>query len=215
MKKLICLLVLLVPGIASAQYRGGGPNGPPPQYSGDPYAFHNGLTFEGNIGLGGMWSRDTTGNTSDTQPSLGLDLGIGGFLTPQVALSLRMASVNYSQDINDAFGPIGTDTISAIFVGPSLQYWATPQFFLGGGIGYAIAHESVTFDDGSTIDSTNDPTGIALDLRAGFEIWRQFRNSLNISVEYTPGFFKQDRGNGVSDSIQLNGFQVAFGYQFL
>ncbi len=216
MKKLICLLVLLVPGIASAQYRrGGGYAGGGGEYAEGPWAFHNGLTFEGNIGLGGMWSRDTTGNTSDTRPSLGLDAGIGGFITPQLALTLRFASVNYTQDINDSIGPIGTDTIEAIFLGPSLQYWATPQFFVGGGIGYAIAHEQVSFDNGSTLSSQNDPTGLALDLRAGFMIWRQFRNSLNLSFEYTPGFYKQDRGNGTSESIQLNGFQVSFGYQFL
>ena len=207
MKKLICLAVLLVPAIAAAQ------PGPPPGYAGPEgaWAFHNGLTFEGNIGLGGMWARDTTGNTSNTQASIGLDGGIGAFLTPQIALTLRMASVNYSQDI----GVDATATLSAIFLGPSLQYWATPQFFIGGGIGYAIAHESVSYSNGATADSTNDPTGVAIDLRAGFEFWHQMRNSMNVSVEYTPGFYKQDLGNGTTESLQLNGFQVSFGYQFL
>lgn len=210
MKKLLILLVLIVPSIASAQYRRG-----PGYYGGggeyNPWAFHNGLTFEGNIGLGGMWSRDTSGNTSDTYASLGLDGGIGGFLTPQVALTLRMATVNYSVDNYQG----GSDTLSSIFLGPSVQYWATPQFWLGGGIGYAIAHVSSTDYYGTQYDSVDDPTGVALDLRAGFEFWRSFRNSLNVSVEYTPGFYKTDLGNGQTLHEQLNGFQISFGYQFL
>lgn len=213
MKKLLCLAVLLAPSIAAAQpgYRGGG--GYYAAQEGSPWAFHNGLTFEGNLGLGGMWSRDTSGNTSDTYASLGADIGIGGFLTPQLALTLRMASVNYSVDVNDGNG--GTITESAIFVGPSLQYWVNPQFWVGGGIGYAFDHLSYSDAFGNSANSNNDPSGVALDLRAGFEFWRSFRNSLNVSVEYTPGFYKQDLGNGASASAQLNGFQVAFGYQFL
>ena len=203
MKKLLILLVILVPSIASAQYRGGGG-----EYN--PWSGHNGLTFEGNIGLGAEIFRTSANGVdySDNQAAIGLDGGVGGFLTPQLALTARLASVSFSEDQHDGQG--GSVTYSSLFIGPSLQYWATPQFWLGGGVGYAIAHQSYSNDNGVTGDSRNDPTGFALDLRAGFTFWKQFRNSMNVSVEYTPGFYKD---SGVN--YQLNGFQVAFGYQFL
>ncbi len=215
MKKLLTLLVIAMPSIAAAQ-PGGMYSQPEP-----PMAFHNGLTFEANLGFGAMWSRverSSSGGTSvdesDSYASLGANLGIGGFIAPNLAITARMATVNYTQDVNDGAG--GTDTLSAIFFGPSVQYWINPNLWIGGGIGYAIAHRSYQNDFGETGDSTNDPTGLALDLRVGYTFWKQARNSLNVSFEYTPGFYGEDDYGALGRvSYQLNGMAVLFGYQYL
>ena len=215
MKRLVLLACVLAPSIAAAQPAGYYNQ---PQ---DPWMFHNGLTFEGNLGFGTMVARvDKTGgvggdaSSSDSRAALGANLGIGGFITPQIALSLRIASVSYSYDANDGYNGVYTD--EAIFAGPSIQYWINDKLWIGGGIGYAIEHVSYSADDGTTGDSTNDPTGVALDLRGGFTFWKSMRNSLNVSVEYTPGFYgEEDRGALGKFSYQLNGFAVLFGYQYL
>ncbi|MCX5742342.1 MAG: hypothetical protein NT062_07585 [Proteobacteria bacterium] len=159
-------------------------------------------------GLGG----DST--SSDSRAALGGNIGIGGFVSPNLAITLRIASVNYTYDANDGQG--GRYTDSAIFAGPSVQYWVNQNLWVGGGIGYAIAHTSYTNDFGDTGDSINDPTGVSLDLRAGYTFWKQFRNSLNVSAEYTPGFYGEDDLGALGKvSYQLNGFAVLFGYQYL
>ena len=146
--------------------------------------------------------------------AIGVAGGIGGFINPQIAISLRLASVNYSTDAFDGLG--GTYTRSALFIGPAIQYWVNPNFWLGGGIGYSIDHLSYQNDFGDVGDSVNDPTGIGLSLRAGYTFWSQLRNSVYVQAEYTPGFYGEvNQGGAGNQSVQLNGFAVSIGYQYL
>lgn len=198
---------------ASAQ-----PYGPPPppgyaQYN--PWQWHRGLTFEGNIGVGFMWARASSNDsnvssTSDTKVGFGgLNLGLGGWLNPQLALSIRVAGVTYTEDLGDNFSA----SLTGAFFGPSVQYWIDPHLWIGGGAGLAIARvishddiENVSFDE-------DNQTGFGLDLRAGYSFSSGATpNSWNISVEYTPGFFGS-RSDDVT--VQLNGFAILFGYQYL
>ena len=215
MKRFVLLAAVLAPSVAAAQ---------PAGYYNQPQApfqFHNGLTFEGSIGLGAMIYRETwQGGAnngveySEQTGAIGVAGGIGGFINPQIAISLRLASVNYSTDAFDGLG--GTYTRSALFIGPAIQYWVNPNFWLGGGIGYSIDHLSYQNDFGDVGDSVNDPTGIGLSLRAGYTFWSQLRNSVYVQAEYTPGFYGEvNQGGAGNQSVQLNGFAVSIGYQYL
>lgn len=217
MKRLFLLAAVLAPSVAAAQPAGY----PGYQPTGAPYEFHNGLTFEGSIGLGTMVYRETWeggiragDEESSGTGALGLAGSIGGFISPQIAISLRLASVSYSVDAYDGAG--GTFTRSAIFIGPAIQYFLNPKLWVGAGIGYSIDHLSYQNAYGDTGDSVNDPTGIGLSLRGGYSFWHQLRNSMYVQAEYTPGFYGEvNQGALGTQSVQLNGFAISVGYQYL
>jgi hypothetical protein len=181
---------------------------PPPGYQ--PMAaplpmasLRRGLTGELNLGLGFIWARNGDGQESDTEVALaGLSAGIGGWLNPQMALTLRGAGATYSTDVG-----VGSARFTTGVVGPSLQYWLDDRLWLGGGAGLGFA--AITIDGA---DTQPDPeTGFGLDLRAGYTFTSGTANTFNVSVEYNPTFF--DVGDG--QSLQINSFGILFGYQHL
>jgi len=207
---------VLVPALSSteASAQPYGPPPPPGYGSYNPWQWHQGLTFEGNLGFGFMWARDSSGDISqsDTQGALGYAIGLGGWLNPQVALSLRISGNVFSQDLGGGFSEVFSQT----FVGPSIQFWLDPHLWLGGGVGAAVARV-FTHDDieGGSFDD-NSQTGFGLDLRIGYSFAHPRNpNSWNISAEFTPGFYSSRDLAGGSVTQQLNGFAILFGYQFL
>ena len=173
----------------------GGYYQPAPMYAApDPWALHRTMTFELNVGLGWMYAQaDGDSDTSDLGIG-GLSLGIGGWVSPQLAITGRIAGVTLSE--NDA-------TLSNIFVGPSVQYWLNPNAWIGGGAGVGILRLAA----GGESDSVN---GLSLDLRAGYTFNPGTENTFNISFELNPGFFEQ---NG--ESATITGIGILFGYQHL
>lgn len=221
MKRFLFSLVVLVPSVAVAQPYND-PNQPPPppppgyqpapayqQPPPGPYAprpaasFRNGLTGELNLGLGFIWARNGDGQESDTEVALaGLSAGIGGWINPQMALTLRVAGATYSTD----FGP-STARFTTGVIGPSLQYWLDDRLWIGGGAGLGFA--AITIDDAN--EQPDPETGFGLDLRAGYTFSTGSANTFNVSVEYNPTFFDVEGGS----SIQINSFGILFGYQHL
>jgi hypothetical protein len=203
--------------VAAAQ-----PGPPPPGYAPgyaqpSPWAFHQGITFEANIGLGFMWERvsfsDGTAATSQTLTSLGgLNLGVGGWVAPNLAISARAAGVTYSQSQDDGLGGTLSTSLTGAFIGPCVQYWLDPHLWIGGGAGLAVAYVLSSSDSSGATVSSNNQTGFGLDLRAGYSFSSGYTpNSWNVSVEFTPGFFSADQNT----TVQLNGFAILFGYQYL
>lgn len=180
-------LVAAAPAVAHAQaYPGGypGPGGyaPPPT--------RQGLTFEANLGFGLFWA-SSDGDSSDKEGALGgLDLGIGTFVNPRTAITARIAGVTYSE---------AEGLITEAFFGPSVQYFVSPNAFVGGGLGLGVVRVEI---DGFGSDSEN---GLALDLRAGYTFDPLAKHSFNVSVEYSPAF--------VEDTT-WHGFAILGGYQF-
>jgi hypothetical protein len=190
---LVVVGVIAAPKIASAQY-----GGPVPGAGGGPWAWHNGFTFEGNLGLGYLNFHD--GNATDSEFAGAAAIGLGGFLAPNMALTLRIASNAYVQD--DGLGD--SITITSTFIGPSLQYWLNPQFWIGGGVGFANAQALTGNPDGT--GSFSQDTGLALDLRIGVTFAQHWRRSWNLSAEVIPAFY--------GDS-EITGVAFELGYQFL
>lgn len=173
---------LLVPATAAAQYAV--PTAPAQQ------PVRNGITFEANLGFGFLQA-ESDGSSSDTESSLGgLNLGIGAFISPRMAISARVAGVTHTED---------GASITEAFFGPSVQYWVSPNLWVGGGLGLGVARVEV---DGFGSDSE---TGLALDGRVGYTFNPQAKHSFNVSAELTPAFI---------EDVTFTGFALLIGYQY-
>jgi hypothetical protein len=200
----LALLSLFIPALAVAQ-----PPPPPPgpgyygPQAGQAAPNHRqGLTFEANLGIGFMWV-EADGEESDTEVALGgLNLGLGGWLNPKMALSLRIAGTTYT----DSEGPVDLRFTTGV-VGPHLQYWIDDHIWLGGGAGIGVAAVSISTPDG---DESESETGFGLDLRAGYTFSTGSENTWNISFELTPSFITI----GEQDYTFYSS-AILFGYQHL
>jgi hypothetical protein len=119
---------LLGRGRACAGRSAGAPAGLTPPAS--PLLPHQGFTAEVNLGVGfGYFVGGGVAGTSDVGLA-GVDVGVGGWITPSLALTFRVAGVSIGQsDTSDAF--------AQEFIGPSLQRWLTPHAWASGRLGLA------------------------------------------------------------------------------
>jgi hypothetical protein len=163
-----------------------GPMGPPgaAPYAAPPAApgARTGATVELNIGLGVLHASADGGN-SDTETGLaGINLGIGGWAAPNLAISGRIAGV--------VIFPEGGQIVAG-FVGPSLQYWIDNNLWIGGGAGLSITQ--LKADSGETASEN----AFGLNLRAGYTFTSNTLSTFNISVEATPGFYEGGTITGI------------------
>jgi hypothetical protein len=160
--------------------------GPPPQ----PVSLKNGMTVELNLGLGWMTSSESDKSYTGIG---GLSLGVGGWVSPQVAITGRIAGATISEN---------GEQLSNIFFGPSLQYWVNDNFWLGGGIGLGILADNC--------DGCESVTGFGFDARVGYTFSVSSENTFNVSFELNPEHYSE---NGVSATITSVG--ILLGYQHL
>jgi len=105
----------------------------------------------------------------------------------------------------------GANRLTDAFLGPSLQYWIDNNFWIGGGAGLgALGFSNATGD-------SNSKGGFSLDLRAGYSFSSSSANTFNISVELNPGWYSIDPGFDVSGSTTASytGVALLAGYQYL
>jgi hypothetical protein len=208
---LVVVLVLVwMLGVSSALAQGAPqavdleePPRPPSSYAPMPVASRHGVTFEANLGLGLVWARVAGGGSSKTETALaGLDLGLGGWLSNDLALSVRIAGATFSR---------GPDTrFTSGFLGLSLQRWVGDHAWIGGGAGLAVFAAEV--DSAAVQPAPN--TGFGLDLRAGYTFNPGSDHTFNLSIELNPGFFSVATGNGSSVDVNINSFGLLLGYQY-
>jgi hypothetical protein len=152
-----------------------------------------GFTLEGSLGLG--VTRVAGGDDAEHFIGLsGLNVGIGGFIGPQTALTLRIAGGTFS---SDRFGPELRYTTG--FGGPAVQHYVTDRLFVGGGLGLGVFANSRS-EEADEVDGGAE-TGFALDLRAGYDILSGARGALHVAFEMIPVFL--DDG-----TVTSMGFQV-------
>jgi hypothetical protein len=153
------------------------------------------MTFEANLGMGWIHgSTDSGSHTTDLSLG-GLDIGLGGWVTPQLAITGRIAGVTDPEN--------GGRVTSGVFVG-ALQYWPTPNVWVGGGLGLGFL--GVTLDSGDS----NSTSGFGLDFRAGYTFNPDDDNTFNVSVEVTPTFLDDNGESGT-----FTGVALLLGYQHL
>jgi hypothetical protein len=194
-KLVVCSTLVLATGAAVAQPTGApvpaqppGPAPAMPYYA--PPPVRDGLTFEANLGFGIFRVSNDSGDSDSENGLGGLNLGIGTFVNPNMAISLRAAGVTYSDD---------GGSITQAFFGPSVQYFVSPNAFVGGGVGLGVARIEI---DGLGSDSE---TGFAVDLRAGYSFNPGAKHSFNASVEITPAFIEDVTFTGIAF---LAGYQL-------
>lgn len=127
-------------------------------------------------------------DTSDTDVYAGiapLSLGIGAFLSRDVALTLRTSATGYFRS---------SDLWLNSFFGPAVQYWPTDYLALGGGAGLGVFGP-----DPALARSSRDPkAGFALSLRAGLDPFALREHSFRISLEVLPAFYEGSRVIGTA-----------------
>lgn len=142
-----------------------------------------GFTLILDLGLG--FQRDEFIGTTETGLG-GLNLGIGGFVTEDLALMLRISGTNVD------YG--GLPQVSG-FGGPALQYWPNDRLGLTGGVGMGF-WEALGVDD----------TGLGLVFGAQYAILRRTGYNLFLGVDYAPAF---------TDPATVHNFAILFGWQLL
>lgn len=213
-RTLFGLACLVAPTIAAAQPGASlPPDGAGPGFAAatDPWAFHHGITFEANLGVG-FAHESVASLTNDSDGALAADLGLGGWINPQLALGVRIAGVQ----LKDTLGSdvtISGFTVHA-FVGPNVQYWPTPNIWVGGGAGLSTERWLDSAPSGSTqtgiyLYCTGDNCrryGFGFNLRAGYSFGSGGPDAFNVSVETNTGFFSETTVTGIS---------ILAGYQYL
>ncbi|HEU0037206.1 MAG TPA: hypothetical protein VFQ53_41635 [Kofleriaceae bacterium] len=182
---------LVAPALARAQPAPAS-DGTPPVYAITPQNrnYHEGITFETNVGVGFMYTTDQATDETDTGLAFaGIDLGIGGWLTEHLALTARGTLVTYA--------PAKDVRLTGGFLGPSLQYWTSKRLWFGAGVGLGFAAPT-------GMGESDTKTGFGLDGRAGYTFSQGRTNTFNISIEVTPGFYD---GFGVHGAALLVGYQ--------
>jgi hypothetical protein len=201
--RLLGIVILLVPALVFADPSGdmgSAPNAPsqlrPPSQPApsepDPWAFHHGFTFDASLGLGSIGYSNSV--------IAGPDFGAGGWLFPQLAVTVRFAGIHVGQD--------GVGSSMQFFVGPALQYWVHPHFWLGAGAGYSI-YRACTDDYGCHYK------GYGFDLRAGYTFGTSSTHTFNVSIEANPGLYSPNDSDTSSRSVTATGIAFLAGYQFL
>lgn len=162
----------------------------------------HGVTTEFNLGVAMVSAAADNGMGLDGQTALGgLNLGIGGWISPDAALTVRVAGATFTTP--------GNVQVTSGFLGPSLQLWLGDAGWIGGGVGLAFVTASVNGSGQTTADR-----GYGFNVRAGVTLNRHTMHSLNLSAEYTPGFFHDDSPSGGLD-VRVDTFAFLFGYQYL
>ena len=191
---LTALALVAFPARASAQEAPAEESDP----SSEPSSYvRHGFTMELGLGMSQTGTSSDVGGRDHSGLGLApLSLGLGGFLTPRLALIGRAAGTSYSRE--DSRGN-SYSTVNG-FYGPTLQYWATDRVFLGGGVGLAVlaadlygeARKDVRFFD----------TGIGLNARAGWAFALPgTHNAITLSID---GFAsKFDKSTTVASALDL------------
>jgi hypothetical protein len=121
----------------------------------------------------------------------GLNLGLGGFVSPNLAVLFRFSGTNVRY--GEPYEFLG-DIVSG-FAGPSVQYWASDSFNFEGGLGVGV----VGYENGGS------RRAVGALLAAGYSFYHKKKSSLQVGIEYS---FVASWG-GAHNLI------IAFGWQLL
>ena len=146
-----------------------------------------GFTVLVNLGLG--FQKDD-GLEESAIGLAGANVGVGGFLTEDLALLFRISGTKVRYDFG-GFGEL--DQLSGV-VGTTVQYWATDRLTIegGGGVGFWRTEDE-------------NERGFGLILGVGAVVFKKGTHNLVVGAEYAPGF---------TDSGTVHNFGITFGYQF-
>lgn len=120
----------------------------------------------------------------------GVNLGVGGFVTPDLALMFRISGTTVTYDL----GGVDYGQTSGV-AGPALQFWLSDRFNVEAGAGLGFWRG----------DPQGANQGFGLLLGAGVSIFNRGKHNLQLGIQYAPAF---------TDPGTVHNFGVTFGYQF-
>lgn len=164
----------------------------PPPYAAPAQAgpVRSGFTASLTFGLGTTRIDPEVGE-GDTKAGVGgINLDLGTYLNPELALFFRSTGTSYTQEILGS-----TETFTNSFYGLALQYWTHETVSLSGGIGLAVA--SVSFLSDLDIEPEK---GIAINARVNYRI----SGGWQLAAELTPSVYD---GFNLYSSALLGGYQ--------
>ena len=164
------LTIVLGSGSAAAQERGG---------------------FTALVDLGVGIQSDSSIDETETGLA-GVSVGIGGFLTRDLALMFRITGTTVAYD----FGAAGDYVQTSGVAGAALQFWLSDRFNLEAGAG-------VGFWSGDN-DEGNGRAGLILG--AGVTLLNRGKHNLQFGIQYAPAF---------TDPGTVHNIGFTIGYQFL
>ncbi len=173
--------------------------GPPPVYAPAPAApaplpaVHHRSGFTANLSVGlGFTTLSPDEGEGDTESGLaGLNLELGGFVSPELAISLSISGTRFSKDFGSGFGSI---TFQNIFAGLVGQYWLNNKVAVGGGVGWAI------FDTTDNGDNFEGESGVGIKGQASYRFFRGLQATLSL----VPSFYD---GGTITSTSFLIGYQ--------
>ena len=122
----------------------------------------------------------------------GLNFGVGGFLTRDLALMFRLSSTNVRYDLA-ASGDYRQ--VSGVG-GPALQWWLSDKVNVEAGAGFGFW----------SANTGEDNRGFGLILGAGFTLLDRGKHHLQVGVQYAPAF---------TDPGTVHNVGFTFGYQLM
>lgn len=151
----------------------------------------SGFTAGLSIGLGATNTSPDEGEGETKLGLAGLNLDLGGYVTPQLAALVRFSGTQFSVDLGSS-----SEQFVNAFLGIVGQYWISDQLALEGGVGFAV------YGPSAFGDSEIDPeTGFAITGRGTYRLAGGWQGSL----ELTPSFY---------DSATITGTALLIGYQW-
>jgi hypothetical protein len=175
----------------------------PIEMTGDGFQFHHGVTFEASLGVFyAHRSDDQFGDVYDDRIGVSSGVGVGLFVTPRVALTLRAAGGDF----------VDVGNVSATtFLGPSAQVWLDPHIWVGAGIGLAGLLQLSGCDSSTTQCQL---TGLGFDARLGYSVGGT-AHTINVSLEATPAYYGTGTTCGLNQPSSSFGLALMLGYQYL
>lgn len=137
----------------------------------DAVVLRRGVAFEIGIGLGLMSATSDTGSSGSAFGLAGISAGLGGYLSENVALTLRISGGTVSEN---------GERLGQYFAGPALQRWLSDTVWVGGGVGLGVAQ---LISSGATVIDTD----LGFSARIGANLTGRSLHSINLSAEYTVG----------------------------
>lgn len=168
-----------------------GPAYGPPPYGAPDLIVREGFTIELELGLGETYLSGNDGSRESHGSLGGLDLALGGFIDNETAVLIRASGTTF---VLDGGGGDQLD-VSNFFFGPSVQYWAGRNAFIGGGLGAAVL-------SGQASNGSHDSLrGFGAEVRGGYAFSEDSANAWHLSGELNYGSF--DGGNATSIAILI------------
>lgn len=128
----------------------------------------------------------------------GLNLAVGGFATPRLAILAQVSNLGFGVDGRS------TLTQASGIVGPVVQYWLRDRVHVraGAGIGFS---KSKGFDEGPRPTDYVSEIGVGLVLGGGVTVFRRGRHDVQVGVQVTPVFIAPRNAHTAG---------LVFGYQW-